>query len=403
MSVRLEELLARKVTVQWHEAVAIVLELCEIVEGPSGPKAPNLADIEITAAGGVRLLPGDPGDENPVTRLGRILHTVLPETGIPPPLRVVTSHAASPQPLYNSVSDFARALEYFERPDRMLQIRSVYGRWQTLPPPAEETVASVELWKPPPPPPVPKAPRRRKFVFAAAAVALLALVPSLAWLATRPESKERLASWRGQVAALFSSGTDTVARQVEAGVSAVRSRVQPGRGIETPPPEPAAAETPAPAVTAATRRKPVEERLSEGEAVLAMPAFSVFDLEALGPSSRRLLVPEPTMTIAEAEASAEEEPAGPIYSGDDSEVIPPVALHPKMPAVLPPGVRQDSLGVMTLVISETGEVESVKLNMPVRRMIDIMTLSAAKTWRFAPALKDGKPVRYRKLIWIAVS
>jgi hypothetical protein len=33
-------------------------------------------------------------------------------------------------------------------------------------------------------------------------------------------------------------------------------------------------------------------------------------------------------------------------------------------------------------------------------MVLTMSLSAAKTWRFQPAIKDGQPVRYRKTVWL---
>jgi hypothetical protein len=33
-------------------------------------------------------------------------------------------------------------------------------------------------------------------------------------------------------------------------------------------------------------------------------------------------------------------------------------------------------------------------------MIATMTLSAAKNWRFQPAVKDGQPVKYRRTIWV---
>jgi outer membrane biosynthesis protein TonB len=50
---------------------------------------------------------------------------------------------------------------------------------------------------------------------------------------------------------------------------------------------------------------------------------------------------------------------------------------------------------MEIVVSATGEVERVRLVNGPTRMPDMMLLSAAKSWRFRPALKDGEPVRYR--------
>jgi hypothetical protein len=56
---------------------------------------------------------------------------------------------------------------------------------------------------------------------------------------------------------------------------------------------------------------------------------------------------------------------------------------------------------MELLIDETGRVERVRLVSEPVRMSDMMLLSGAKTWRFHPALKDGRPVKYRlTLSWI---
>jgi outer membrane biosynthesis protein TonB len=53
---------------------------------------------------------------------------------------------------------------------------------------------------------------------------------------------------------------------------------------------------------------------------------------------------------------------------------------------------------MELIVSPAGEVDHVRLVTDPRRMTDMMILSAAKLWKFAPAVKDGHPVRYRLII-----
>ena len=69
---------------------------------------------------------------------------------------------------------------------------------------------------------------------------------------------------------------------------------------------------------------------------------------------------------------------------------------PPAPLVLGPS---NNVNMMEIVIGDDGSVEKVKLVSPPRRMTDMMLLSGAKSWKFAPASKDGLPVRYR----IAVS
>ena len=50
---------------------------------------------------------------------------------------------------------------------------------------------------------------------------------------------------------------------------------------------------------------------------------------------------------------------------------------------------------LDMIISETGEVEHVKLISIANRFQERMIVAAAKAWRFRPALKGGQPVKYR--------
>lgn len=49
-----------------------------------------------------------------------------------------------------------------------------------------------------------------------------------------------------------------------------------------------------------------------------------------------------------------------------------------------------------------GTVGSVKLLGNRRSVIEGMLLSAAKAWKFKPAEKDGRPVAYRKTVWLVL-
>jgi hypothetical protein len=90
-----------------------------------------------------------------------------------------------------------------------------------------------------------------------------------------------------------------------------------------------------------------------------------------------------------------------VYSAESPNVVPPTAIRPQLPRVLPEGVSAANLSRIEVMVQRDGTVESVKLVPGSRPTVkDGMLLSAAKTWRFAPATKDGIPVRYRKTIWI---
>jgi hypothetical protein len=95
-------------------------------------------------------------------------------------------------------------------------------------------------------------------------------------------------------------------------------------------------------------------------------------------------------------------PAG-MYSSADLDVEPPVLLLPQLtPPLIRPGNSAPAMNRMVVVVSPEGTVERVQLVEGPARMVDMMLLSGAKTWRFTPAFKDGEPVRYRTVISWAV-
>jgi hypothetical protein len=46
-------------------------------------------------------------------------------------------------------------------------------------------------------------------------------------------------------------------------------------------------------------------------------------------------------------------------------------------------------------VGRLGDVEVVKLYTPLNRYHERMIVSAVKAWRFQPATKDGRPIRFR--------
>jgi protein TonB len=108
-----------------------------------------------------------------------------------------------------------------------------------------------------------------------------------------------------------------------------------------------------------------------------------------------------TATPAPA-ASAPPTPAAPaadrIYTAADTDVKRPTAISQQLPAWRPANPveeRQSYNGVVELVISEEGRVLSAVLLKSVHTRYDPLLLKAAQEWKFRPATKDGKPVRYR--------
>jgi TonB family protein len=92
-----------------------------------------------------------------------------------------------------------------------------------------------------------------------------------------------------------------------------------------------------------------------------------------------------------------------IYTTDDQNVTPPVALRQELPRVPPSITRQArERGVLELVIDELGRVTAMTMRESVHPMYDSLVLNAAKDWRYQPATLQGRPVRYRKMIQVNV-
>jgi TonB family protein len=90
-----------------------------------------------------------------------------------------------------------------------------------------------------------------------------------------------------------------------------------------------------------------------------------------------------------------------MYSDADADVEPAALLRPQLPGVIAVGADRASESVLELTISAKGTVERVQLISMENRLSDKMLLAAAKAWQFRPAMKDGRPVRYRLRLGVA--
>jgi hypothetical protein len=97
-------------------------------------------------------------------------------------------------------------------------------------------------------------------------------------------------------------------------------------------------------------------------------------------------------------------PVGHIFSSEEPDVVPPVAQKQDVPSV-PTSIRMQirDKGILEVIIDEQGRVIGLDLRMRLHPIFDSQLLSAAKDWRYRPAMLNGKPVRYRKLVQISVS
>lgn len=92
------------------------------------------------------------------------------------------------------------------------------------------------------------------------------------------------------------------------------------------------------------------------------------------------------------------------YTLADIDVTPPVVLEQQLPpwtftAYAPNRVFS---GTLEIVIDEKGSVETAALSEPVWPPYDLTLLQAAKRWRYQPAVRQGKPVKFKRILVINI-
>jgi len=390
-----------RVRVHWPEAVAIVEELCALLAG-SGQTGgvPDLRDIAITSHGTVLIRQGAEVSKQ-IDDIGRTLHALLDSDATPMPLRLFVAESIG-SGKYTSVTAYAEALAYYARPGRRALIQELYKRCLETP-----DVAQVPPTKPAEADrPATKAPRRRRLALVGALATALVLVGALGAAAWVWRGDPRLV---GSVSAVRSAASAAASAAVSAAVSAVRqvtsagepapvekadakaSRSQkPGTRSGRPSTDPARAAADltvdASALLRAAGVDPAAATAAPGAGATADVAQSqVVDGSVVVPA----LFAAPTVGTADASA---------VFASGADGVQPPVMYHPKLPPVAPIDPKVGGTNTMELLIDEGGNVEQVKLVSEPVRMSDMLLLSSAKTWRFHPALKDGKPVKFQLLV-----
>jgi hypothetical protein len=90
-----------------------------------------------------------------------------------------------------------------------------------------------------------------------------------------------------------------------------------------------------------------------------------------------------------------------VYSGEDRNVIPPNVISQTLP-VFQGAVFAPRYGLIEVLISETGDIESAVMTQTVTVAYDRLAVAAARKWRYTPATFNGVPVKYRKAVQISV-
>jgi tetratricopeptide (TPR) repeat protein len=149
---------------------------------------------------------------------------------------------------------------------------------------------------------------------------------------------------------------------------------------------------------------------SEGSGDMRMLATGFKDLTKLGltpvPSATIVAPSAPAAAAPKPEAAREAPEPRRTYGPDDANVTAPVVVS----QTLPPWrysklaeAHREYQGVVALVIDENGDVQSVVLLEGVQPEYNAVLVKAARLWKFKPAMKDGLPVQYRKVVRIYLS
>ena len=380
-TVNIERLLKLQVTLDWQEAVAIVLETAEVLERERRRSMPTQRNIVLTPTGTVEFAKGRTQSGSSVSALAQTLGALL-STDHPTQLRLILSTAGPNSSSYKNVSEFSEALKYFERPGRRNMISEVHARALKTPVPLARSEMTEEV----------KKPRRRKrpgrlrhalAPLAGAAAVFAAIAAVVLFVEYRDPG-------------VVSGPAEQLQEQATAAWSIVRD---------------SAAEDLAELLERAKQIGPEAEVTTEAESESASHRddrpSGVADL------ARAVADPAPTaparsapVAVASAPAGSAPDPlvAAAVFDTTDDSVTPPVTLNRRFPQV-PAGryeTRRNNEGLVEAVVSATGHVETVKLIHPPNTIHESMILSAIKTWQFQPATKDGHPVRYRQLITVAL-
>jgi hypothetical protein len=356
------------VVVAWHEGIAIAQRCAEQIT-PGARAGLDTCAISVTGAVRVGGVSAEPFAHDPLFSLATAL---VDAANAPPELVAVLSRADVRQ---MAREDLMRELAFFSRPDAAAAIAAVAAR--TLAKEAEsategefERLRAEVIATPSKSAPVRRRlPSRRVLV---AAGGLGALVAAGAAVSTMPWPSTSALAESSPVTTV----TTTIDRLLERGLQSLGAPAVEMPAVDTPAVSP-----------------PSRLGTRQARAVAASVAASdPVETEHPAPALVDAAVVVDAIIDEEREEAPRRIDTG-VYSSQDREVEPPALTHPQLPSPLPEADRASG-SYLELLVNEHGLVERVRLRSPHSTLHERMLVSAAKAWRFRPAMKDGQPVKF---------
>ena len=204
---------------------------------------------------------------------------------------------------------------------------------------------------------------------------------------------------------LYRAGNEELSPRVETAFQTARRRILPSV-IQQKYAEAKAAFDKQEWATASTKFAEVLKSIGDPDIAAAAGAPPLSDIKTLSAGFRDLAVkstppPAPAPKVV-VEVAKPVRPVKAVYTAEDRDVLPPVAVVQRVPKY-PANVTRPLQGVVQFVIDENGAVQTPTMPVSIEMSYDGMVISAAKKWQYTPATLDGKPVKYMKRLTISVS
>jgi protein TonB len=370
--------------------VAIVREIAmQLHRGGEPYHVPALTDIAVLTSGDVMLSGGRPHPAGAVAGVGIIMSQLLEPVGSPQQVLDIQRQALTAPPTFANLFAFHNALDFFARPDAKGVLADFYTRASAaleLGSKNRELDALKEKSKTKRPPDSDEKGRRGKrpvWVIAAAAVLVAAFAGAAVYLWRGGSGESAVVSQSANAALAAISDTG---KKVQDATTNVISKLV-GGATEAAPAEPAPATNVSPAAPLPVPRR----RAAPSTSAPTTPAAPPRAASAPAPAPAAPPPPPPV------EAPADLPPIDTnVYTAQSADVVAPELVYPQLPTRRsedppPPGEP----GELDMLVLEDGTVGEARLVPMSNRLQDRMMVSAAKAWRFRPAQKDGRPVRYR--------